>query len=439
MKIKSLFASLIMVFSISIISCSNNGGHDDDIRGLEFHLSADELSYSISAKDKNITSIVVPAAYNNKPVVGIDDRGFESCSSLTSIVLPDSIKSIGRWAFSLCSSLTSIVIPKGVSWIDSSTFFECSSLTSAVIQKGVTSIGSDAFYECTSLASIVLPKDVTSIGLGAFYGCRSLGNVFYEGTKIQWDSIAISPSNEGTLLNAHIEFETTREFTYINDGKYSYALDNLNNAYGLKAVSKEIVTSNIPEDLAGKKLISLAYEAFYKCVSLSSIILPESLTLICGFAFRWCKSLTSIIIPESVDFIGVAAFESCTSLSSIILPKNLTSIRGYCFEECAALTSIIIPKGVTFIGDYAFQTCVSLSSIVLPESLKEIYSGAFKGCYNLKDIYYDGSAETWDSIFIYLSDNDYLVDASRYYYSETKPIDTTYNYWHYVDNVPTAW
>ena len=96
-------------------------------------------------------------------------KGKDSCISI-----PDSVTSIGNWAFSGCSSLTSITIPHSVTSIESYAFSGCSSLTNITIPDSVTSIGGGAFHGCNNLTSITIPDSVTSIGYGAFYGCKDL-------------------------------------------------------------------------------------------------------------------------------------------------------------------------------------------------------------------------------------------------------------------------
>jgi len=130
------------------------------------------IGYSAFSGCNSLTSIVIPDG-----VTSIGYSAFSGCSSLTSIVIPDGVTSIGEYAFENCSSLTSIVIPDSVTSIGYSAFENCSSLTSIVIPDGVTSIGYSAFSGCSSLTSIVIPDSVKSIGSGAFSYCRNLTSI----------------------------------------------------------------------------------------------------------------------------------------------------------------------------------------------------------------------------------------------------------------------
>ena len=117
----------------------------------------------------SLSNIVVPNS-----VISIGDRAFSCCSSLSSIVIPDSVTDIGNDAFSHCSSLSSIVIPDSVTDIGNDAFSHCSSLSNIVIPDSVTSIGDYAFSGCSSLSNIVIPDSVISIGNGVFSGCLLL-------------------------------------------------------------------------------------------------------------------------------------------------------------------------------------------------------------------------------------------------------------------------
>ena len=141
----------------------------------------------------SLSNIVVPNS-----VISIGDRAFSCCSSLSSIVFPDSVTDIGNDAFLRCSSLSNIVISDSVTSIGNGAFLGCSSLSNIVIPDSVTSIGNDAFSDCSSLSSIVIPDSVTDIGNDAFSHCSSLSNIVVPNSVISigdrafWDCSFLS-------------------------------------------------------------------------------------------------------------------------------------------------------------------------------------------------------------------------------------------------------
>ena len=153
--------------------------------------SIDNYAFSYCYSLKNIT---IPNS-----VTSIGWCTFEHCSSLTNITIPNSATSIGDSAFRYCYSLKNITIPNSVTSIDWSTFEHCSSLTNITIPNSVTSIGNSAFKGCTSLKSITIPKSVTSIGNHAFGDCSSLKDIYYEGTKSQWEKLDINLDENITI------------------------------------------------------------------------------------------------------------------------------------------------------------------------------------------------------------------------------------------------
>lgn len=120
--------------------------------------------------------------------------------------------------------------------------------------------------------------------------------------------------------------------------------------------------------------------AFLRCRSLTSVIIPSSVTSIGESAFRECSSLTSVNIPSSLASIGCGIFLGCSSLTSVDIPSSVTEIGESAFSDCSSLTSVKIPSSVTSIGERVFENC-SLSSVyVYAETPPSISANAFEGC-----------------------------------------------------------
>jgi len=129
-------------------------------------------SGSVPSLPSSCTSIKLPDS-----ITSVGNYAFYRCSSLSSIEIPDNVTIIGNQSFSRCSSLTSVVIPNNVSIIGEQAFYKCSNLASVTIGNSVTYIRNAAFYNCESLTSVVIPNGVSSIGTGLFSGCSGLASV----------------------------------------------------------------------------------------------------------------------------------------------------------------------------------------------------------------------------------------------------------------------
>ncbi len=146
-------------------------------------------------------------------------------------------------------------------------------------------------------------------------------------------------------------------------------------------VCSNLTSVNIPNSVT-----SIGGNAFYGCSSLTSVIIPNSVTSISDGAFRECTSLTSMIIPNLVTEIGHFAFEGCIGLTSVNIPNSVNSISDGAFSNCSSLTSITIPSSVKTIGNFTFNDCSSLSSVTIPNAVTEIGERAFYGCSGLTSV-----------------------------------------------------
>lgn len=257
-------------------------------------------------------------SYSVKPgTVTIAWHAFASCSELTSIDIPDSVKFIGDYAFTGCSGLTSMAIPDGITRIANSLFSECTKLESVTIPNSVTSIGYNSFYGC-KLTSIVIPDNVSNIKMGAFCNCSKLVSISIPDSVKSIGSDAFS----GTLY-----YNTESNW---NDG--ALYIDN-----HLIAADKNKISGDF-NIKAGT--ITVADSAFARCSELTSVSIPDGITGIGDKTFTGCTNLKRINVPDTVTMIGDYAFDGCSGLASINISKNVKSIGVMVFSGCDKLRNI---------------------------------------------------------------------------------------------------
>ena len=270
-------------------------------------------------------------------VTSIGDYAFEDCTGVTNVTMDNSVIYIGMGAFWGCNGLTTVAIPNNVTSIGQSAFGYCSGLTNVTMGSSVASIGDSAFWGCSSLTTVVIPKNVTSIGDYVFYDCSSLTAITVDPADLYY----CSPN--GVLFN-HSQM-TLMQYPEAKAGSYT-----------------------IPSSVT-----SLAYCAFQSCTNLTSLTIGNNIASIGNYQFDDCSSLASVTIGNGVTSLGFDAFVGCTSLASVTIPGHVTSIGSEAFEGDSSLTNALIPATVTSIGSRAFLSCPSLIAITV-DPLNRVYS-----------------------------------------------------------------
>ncbi|MCR4801371.1 MAG: leucine-rich repeat domain-containing protein [Bacteroidales bacterium] len=288
--------------------------------------------------NSSATSVSIPNS-----VTSIGEYAFFYDQPLRTVIIPNSVTSIGEYAFCNCTWLTSVTIPNSVAKIEPCTFADCERLTSVIISNGVTSIGGSAFSRCTSLTSITIPNSVTEIGGSAFSRCTSLTSV------------------------------------------------------------------TIPEGVT-----SIAPYTFIRCSSLTSINILNRVTSIGENAFSGCENISLVIIPNSVTEIGENAFGCSDTYEGFLNGVDTILYSGnaegspwgaknvidaidenyvYNNEQKTIIykfigngTDVVIPSSVTTIAAGAFSGCSNIKSVTIPSSVTKVEDGAFSGCTALKNV-----------------------------------------------------
>lgn len=131
-------------------------------------------------------------------------------------------------------------------------------------------------------------------------------------------------------------------------------------------------------------------------------------------------------------------FYDNTSITSVTIPSSVIIVGNYAFYGCSSLETVTFGEGVETIPRYMFYNVAAVKTVKISSSVTSIGYNAFNGCSSLTAVFYGGSAEEWTTLSNNVSGITYLTSATRYYYSETQS-ETSGNYWHYVDGVPTKW
>ncbi len=344
--------------------------------------------WSVAKYNGNRAHVVIPSTYKGGAVVAIGDEAFGGDTpmnlKLKSVVIPDSVTTIGEYAFCYCMGLTSVEIPDSVTTIGEGAFGGCIGLTSITIGEYVTAIGEYAFVACYKLVEIYNKSNLNLTAGSEEYGWVGLyaKNIYTE-------------ENESKLSH------TDDGYIFYYNGSDGYLMSYCGDETELTL--PDSFTAYDGTTVSPYGIYQYAFSIYvFPNYDLTSVDIPDSVTEIGNSAFAYCTSLTSVTIGDSVTTIGGYAFSGCTGLASVVIPDSVTAIGNYAFDGCTGLASVVIPDSVTAIGDSAFAYCTSLTSVTIGDSVTTIECYAFSGCDNLQQI-------NWDAVAV--NDFDYYDDV----------------------------
>lgn len=335
------------------------------IAAYAFSGKTPQSDYDLSDRtDLWLTSIYIPNS-----VKSIGGFAFENNKNLESVHLPENGCTIGhkdRWdaygsIFSECISLKTITIPNGLDIIDGTYRGTCISalsapkLESVTFVEGASTICKGFLANCPSLKSVDIPDSVKSIEAYAFSGCEAL------------ESIDIPDSVKSI-------------------GAYAFG-----GCEGLESVRLPDGGCEIGSTLNGYGS-TLFGNIFEGCTSLTELYIPKGIAAISDendyawdYSMFSAPALKSVTFDDGVNALSANMFKNCEALESVSIPNGVKTIPSYCFSNCKALASLDIPESVKTIEDYAFKGC-GFVSINLPDTVKAIHNGAFADCTSLSTV-----------------------------------------------------
>ena len=362
--------------------------------------------YAFSSFNHDLINVTIPES-----IVSIGDYAFRGCFSLMAITvdtnnsvysslngvlfnksrtkvirypggksgaytIPNTVTSIGPAAFNLCTNLTNVTIPNSVIEIEHSAFAGCYSLSSIAIPGSVASIGDWVFNGCKSLSSVKIPNGVTNIGSYTFIDCRNLESVAIGNGVISIGDMGFYYCTNLTSIYFRGNAPSLGGIVFGNDNKaiiyYLPGTTGWGSSFGgLPAVRAYTSVTN-------NNTITLSeYAGPGGDEMIPGTINDLPVTSIGDMTFHGCTRLHSVIIPDGVAHIGNAAFYECSYLTNTVIPDSVSYIGNYAFCGCYSLPRITIGNHVISIGDLAFYYCTNLTSVYFRSNAPNIGSSVF--------------------------------------------------------------
>ena len=323
-------------------------------------------------------------------------------TALTEIDLPNTLTEIGADAFRACTSLTSVVFPESLKVIGNNAFAGDSSLISAVMNIGLEESGSGIFNNCSKLETVVLTNNISSYKSSYFGNCSALKNVIYPGTLKEWletdfGSNTSNPYRYSQSINIS-------GVNYVFDGSFEIP-HNLEKLGTYSLAYSTITTATIPSGIE-----KIGYGVFNHCENLITLNIPISVKSVGSSNFYYCDELKNVNYEGSFgDWVQIDFGEdgnpyrqskaiNCNGniidfKGSLTIPNGVTKIGSYVFNWTEDLDEVVIPNTVTEIGEYAFYYS-DITKLHIPSSVLTIKNNAFEACADLLEVTIDYGLQT---------------------------------------------
>lgn len=354
---------------------------------------------------ENIVSVSIPQSVNsigsyafygtdmNSITVNKKNKTFDSRSNCNAVIakksktlvvgckntkIPKNISKIGENAFTKCTGLKKITIPANIKTIGKSSFQDCANLKSVSIAKGVTTISYAAFTMCESLETVKIPSSVKTIGESAFNECYSLKKAeFSEGLQ-KIDKVAFSNCIKLSEIKipASVKeigsnaFVSCSSLQKIEVAAGNKVYDSRNNCNAIINTADNRLEAACSTTVIPNDIKTIGSYAFITAPE--KIDLPSSVTSLSDYAFANCGELVEITIPDSVKELGDGVFFVCDKLQKVKLPSGMTKIPENFFYDCYSLKELTIQSTVTEISESAIAGCEGLEKIEV-ESGNTVY------------------------------------------------------------------
>ena len=333
----------------------------------------------------------------------IDNNSFSNCENLSNVTLSKSLQNIGYMAFNQCISLKEINLPKTLSkcyYGENLDFFEIgpfhnSGIINATFEEGITKIPEYVFLGCENLQSVYIPDTVIDIGAYSFKGCKNLAD------------FQIPPYLTTIGCRVLDGCVNVKEIIIPNSLKSCSYAENLD-FFEMGPFCNSGITNALFED----NITKIPNYIFLGCDSLETVYIPDTVINIGEYSFKGCKNLSSCKLPPYLTTLGFGAFSNCSALTEIAIPKSLTLLTGnndgrYRYFSNSGLKTINFEKGTVKVLSYLFNGANNLKDVNWVDTITEIGNNSFNGCTSLESITIPSTVKKiGDNAFAYI----YLVN-----------------------------